>query len=347
MVNNFLDGGKNFCKAENVKKYISSDGVALQTLYNSQKGVLVYQGKKVTNAIFSLPVYVYENPINNKFSPNKTNSPNPAPKFRDSRQYLDMKKKTLNVVGHHTVELYEGMMHDMDSILNRKSFTPENFEKTKSLVDVAFDSDRTNLHQCVKMMRTKDSYTFNHSISVFLLFSEAMLDFRSLNDEPRFFEVFKQRNSNVNFNTSSIKMYSMGALLHDYGKMKIDSEILTKPEKLSDDEFQLMMKHPLRGVEEMQAAGITNSDVLEIIGNHHPAYKTFENEHVSPLTQIVNILDIYDACRSNRSYKEKFSASRTLQILGEEMNKWNWDFFIFSNLLKVTITRFEKANARI
>lgn len=347
-MDNSLKSNKVFSKIGNVRKYISDNGLAIQTLYNSQHGVLVHEGRPVPNAIFSLPIYTYVDSTQEKFSYNKNEIPNPiGTKFKDSRRYLEMKNDAINITGQKTFELYEDIMHNMDEVICKDCFTPENFDKTREVIDLVFDNDRTNLHKCVSMMRTKDNYTFDHSISVFLLFSEALMDFRKLNSESAFFETFKQRNSNINFNLNSIKRYSMGALLHDYGKILIDNEILNKPDLLTDNEFELIKQHPVRGVEELQIAGMYDSDVLELVGNHHPAYKTFENEHVAPLTQILNIIDIYDACRSNRSYKEKFTTSMTLQVLGEEMRKWDWDFFIFSNLLKVTFTRFEKTRSKL
>ena len=58
---------------------------------------------------------------------------------------------------------------------------------------------------------------------------------------------------------------------------------------------------------------------------------------------ICNIIDIYDACRSERCYKNSLSYETTLTILNKEYKKYNWNKFIYNIILKDTLPKFEAA----
>ena len=59
-----------------------------------------------------------------------------------------------------------------------------------------------------------------------------------------------------------------GALLHDCGKLKIPVEILTKPDFLDEDEYDLIKEHPLMGVEILSGKGFSET-VIDIVHHHH------------------------------------------------------------------------------
>ena len=98
-------------------------------------------------------------------------------------------------------------------------------------------------------------------------------------------------------------------------------------------------------VKEFYDMGIDDSVFLEIVGNHHRNYLTFPKKGQSALAQICNIVDIYEACRSKRSYKEKQSFGETQVVLLDEQKNFGnngWDSFIFINLMKETLPKFDQ-----
>ncbi|MEK7412902.1 MAG: DUF3391 domain-containing protein, partial [Planctomycetota bacterium] len=79
------------------------------------------------------------------------------------------------------------------------------------------------------LVKQKDNYTFQHSVSVGVL----LINFCR----------------HLHLGKDIIHQAALGGLLHDIGKMKIPDAILNKPAKLSDEEFALMQQHVAQGVE--------------------------------------------------------------------------------------------------
>lgn len=122
-----------------------------------------------------------------------------------------------------------------------------------------------------------------------------------------------------------IHKIASGAILHDLGKCKIDQCIISKPGKLSLDEFEAMKEHPHYSYETLLSNGETCPEILEIVLNHHEKLdgsgygRALKEEDISFAAQIVTIADIFDALTSNRSYKAASSFFDALKIMKEEM----------------------------
>lgn len=116
----------------------------------------------------------------------------------------------------------------------------------------------------------------------------------------------------------------MGALLHDIGKMKVPDEILNKPGKLTEQEFEIMKKHPEYGYELLKNDKHLSADSLDIILSHHEqtngsGYPNALTGHeIKPLTRLACIVDVYDAVTSGRVYHSAMTPHDALK------NMYNW-----------------------
>lgn len=121
---------------------------------------------------------------------------------------------------------------------------------------------------------------------------------------------------------SFIKEIQMIASLHDIGKIGIPHYILKKPGKLDPDEFDVMKQHVNIGYEiikNTELSLITKNIVLY----HHEkwngkGYLNLVGEAIPIEARIVSIVDVYDALRQKRVYKEGFTHEVSIKIIEEE-----------------------------
>ena len=109
------------------------------------------------------------------------------------------------------------------------------------------------------------------------------------------------------------------ATLHDIGKVGIDDRILGKPEKLNDDEWIEMKKHPEIGYR-IAVASPELVSISEYILSHHEHWdgsgypKGLAGNDIPLLSRIISIVDAYDAMTEDRVYQ---SATDKETALGE------------------------------
>lgn len=115
----------------------------------------------------------------------------------------------------------------------------------------------------------------------------------------------------------------MGALLHDLGKTRVPIEILNKPGKLTDEEFEEIKKHPAYGY---KMACYEFEEKLEpeaalIILNHHERYdgsgypRGLKGDELSILDMICGIADMYNAMTTDRVYRKALPYSEAYEML--------------------------------
>src|SRR6202046_3463501 len=117
-----------------------------------------------------------------------------------------------------------------------------------------------------------------------------------------------------------------GGFLHDIGKIGIPDVILFKRGLLSDDEWQTMRQHTLRG-EEIRRPMTPLPPLLPIIRSHHERWDGsgypdgLRGEDIPLLARILQVADIYDALTTARPYKPAFSHHHALEMMMEEARR--------------------------
>ena len=150
-------------------------------------------------------------------------------------------------------------------------------------------------------LKEYDNYTFTHMVNVSIL---TMAQARGLGvDGPM------------------LREFGLAALMHDIGKVKTPTEILNKPDKLTDEEFTIMKRHVvdgaeiLRGTPEIPALApvVAFEHHLRIDGTGYPHGVSRPNLNLA--TMLCGISDVYDAMRSQRKYQQAFPSERILAVL--------------------------------
>lgn len=147
----------------------------------------------------------------------------------------------------------------------------------------------------------KDTYTKGHSTSV-SRYSEALA--RALN-----------------LPESEVERITLGALLHDVGKIGIPEDVLRKPTHLSEDEWEIMKQHPIIGAEKVLMPNETLADLIPIVKYHHEHWdgsgypEKLKGEEIPFSARIVSIADAYHALISDRPYRKGLSVQKACEIL--------------------------------
>jgi len=125
------------------------------------------------------------------------------------------------------------------------------------------------------------------------------------------------------------------SVLHDIGKVGIPDYILLKKGFLTDEEFNIMKKHPIIGYDALKnASGDLGSDfflnmAMDIILYHHERWDGtgyphgLKGENIPLGARIVSIADVYDALTSKRPYKIAFSHEEAIEIMANEEGKYD------------------------
>lgn len=113
-----------------------------------------------------------------------------------------------------------------------------------------------------------------------------------------------------------------GAFLHDVGKIGIPDDILLKPGKLDDDEFEIMKTHVEQGRDIIQRSKWLR-DALEVVRFHHEKITGkgypdgLSGEGIPVTARIFAIADVFDALTSKRPYKDAWSFDKAMEIMEE------------------------------
>ena len=128
----------------------------------------------------------------------------------------------------------------------------------------------------------------------------------------------------------SILALKRGGYLHDLGKIAVPDEILKKGANLSPAEWQIMKLHPITG-ENICKPLRSLRLVLPIIRHHHEhsngtGYPDgLTASQIPLLPRVLQVVDVYDALRTTRSYKPALTHEQAVRTMREEAAQGLWD----------------------
>lgn len=147
----------------------------------------------------------------------------------------------------------------------------------------------------------KDEYTKGHSSSV-SRYSEALARAMHLPEKD-------------------VERIKLGALLHDIGKIGIPENVLRKPARLTDEEWEIMKQHPTIGAEKVLMPNESLHDLIPIVKYHHEHWdgtgypEKLKGEEIPLAARIVAVADAYHALISDRPYRKGMSNEKACEIL--------------------------------
>ncbi|NLI75165.1 MAG: GAF domain-containing protein [Candidatus Riflebacteria bacterium] len=124
----------------------------------------------------------------------------------------------------------------------------------------------------------------------------------------------------MNLDPEHLKTLHIGALLHDIGKIGISEAIIQKTTRLTEDEYQLIKTHPVRGASIIEPAKFLKEKV-PLIKYHHERFdgkgypEGLKGEAIPMMARIICVADSYDAMTSKRAYRDTLDKDSATQEL--------------------------------
>ncbi|WP_163583438.1 HD-GYP domain-containing protein [Gracilibacillus saliphilus] len=120
------------------------------------------------------------------------------------------------------------------------------------------------------------------------------------------------------YDDEELKTFYYSCLLHDIGKVNIPDSILTKPGKLTDEEFDIIKTHPTVGAQAIaEVEGVAEN--INVIKHHHERWDGkgypdgLKANQIDFLARVISIADAFDAMTSTRSYRAALSIEKAYE----------------------------------
>ena len=217
----------------------------------------------------------------------------------------------------------DSAIHYLDKIFDSdKEFTTEILSETiqgckatvESMVDVIKDYDVSKLQNLIATLSFHDFYTYDHSINV-SMYCIALYT-AAIPNAPK----------------EEIVLAGLGGLLHDIGKVKIATDIINNPEKLTDDQFNIIKKHPDFGYKLLQenscdCEGVDFNIIQRIVHEHHENFNgtgypgKLAGVDIHLLARVTAIADFFDAVTTKRSYHDVLSTEDAIAVMSKSVGK--------------------------
>ena len=250
----------------------------------------------------------------------KINSEKP---YKEIADLLEVKSENKSINGKEIKNIskykqeisreFDEFHNDMKSLFieleqNNSNNLKDDFRKflnkiNNRLMNNALITDMDLINEVVKEQKVED-YLFNHSVNVAIIG----------NLIGKWFDLGKE----------DIKILTLGGLVHDIGKLKIDKKILDKPEKLTEEEFEEVKKHPSYSHKILTEMGYNEEKLLRAVTLHHEredgtGYPLgIKSKNIPIHSKIIAIADIFDAMTSNRVYDKKMNIFKVMEKFQKE-----------------------------
>ncbi|MCG2704361.1 MAG: diguanylate cyclase [Candidatus Omnitrophica bacterium] len=199
--------------------------------------------------------------------------------------------------GRNTVVMYKELSNIR--YLNQTGFNDIE-SKMSGIAEISKQSYLESVKTLIVTLEERDSYTREHSLNV-LRYSAMVAKVMGLAE-------------------NEIALIGNAAILHDLGKIVISDQILCKKDKLTEDEYALIKKHPLIAVRILKKSNYMKRE-LQIILYHHERYDGkgypvgLKGKKIPLGARIIAVCDSYDAMRSARPYREALPINRVISEL--------------------------------
>jgi response regulator RpfG family c-di-GMP phosphodiesterase len=118
-----------------------------------------------------------------------------------------------------------------------------------------------------------------------------------------------------------IQTMRLGAMLHDVGKIGVSDSVLNKVDKLTDEEWDAIKRHPIIGYNVLEPVGFITKQHLALVRSHHERLDGsgypdgLDASQIDDLVRIIAVADTYDAMSGDRAYRKELPTEKILEEL--------------------------------
>jgi len=137
-----------------------------------------------------------------------------------------------------------------------------------------------------------------------------------------------------------------GAMLHDLGKLSIMDTILSKPERLTADEFTIIKSHPVVGAKILEPLRFLQRETCAVRHHHERFDGTgypdgLRGEDIPLVARVVTVADVFDAITSNRPYRTALPLTEAREEIARGCGS-HFDPVVAEAFLRIPLTRLEE-----
>ena len=226
-----------------------------------------------------------------------------------------------------------GIEAGADDFLNKPIFPEELFARVKSLLKLKEFTDELENAEAVLCtlglsVEARDPYTEGHC--------------------ERLARYAGELGRRMGLDEASVVALRRGGYLHDLGKIIVPDEILKKGANLSPEEWEIMKRHPITG-ENICKPLKSLRLVLPIIRHHHEHWNGtgypdgLAGRQIPILSRILQVVDVYDALRTERPYKPALTHELAAKTMREEARAGLWDGDMVDEFFKMLAAQAQVA----
>ena len=222
--------------------------------------------------------------------------------------YIDTVRSEVRVISSINKQIKKEAISNIHSLADNFIDTSKGVQKrdiesvgntTQNLIDNL--SSQKDILINISDIKMYDDYTYHHCLSVAIMSIAIGME--------------------LGFTNEMLNDLGLAGLLHDIGKVAIPIEIINKPGRLTNEEFNVVKMHPVYAAKHLQDRHLVNDNVYQGIVGHHEKLdgsgypNHLKGDQIHPYARILAVADVYDALTSNRPYRIPSPPNEAIELI--------------------------------
>ena len=234
----------------------------------------------------------------------------------DSKSYSERLRETAGFQNFKNT--FDQAVGDFGNVLNGIANGSEGVDTDKmwNMFQNIWESKENNISvfSLLQDMRDNDDPTYAHCMNVALL-TNAFCEW-------------------LHYSEEETKLATTAAMLHDIGKIKISHEIIDKPAKLTDEEYNIIKTHTLEGYNLVKETNLNDHIKNTILMHHERCDGTgypfgLMGDRIDRFAKLVGIIDVYEAMTAKRVYRGPMCPFEVIELYENEgLQKYDTQYIL-------------------